>query len=283
MTIDPTEFRDAQRTQWDKAATGWDKWSGKFEETTDSISIRLNELAGVEAGSRVLDVAAGYGATSIVAGRIAGADGKVVSTDISSEMLQFGRKHAANAGLDNIEFVEGAAAALDFPEDSFDAAISRWGIIFDPDGEGAAARIRSFLVEGGRFAISSWGPPETVPFLSVPMRTVMDLFDVPPPPPDMPGPLSRPTHERIGGLLEGGGFADVEVEEAVLEMDYESPEQFTTFVREIAPPISALMAGQPPERQEEGWAAITDAISSHAADDGTLRLSGLALMASGRA
>src|SRR5215208_6362964 len=110
MTIDPTEFRDAQRTQWDKAATGWDKWSGKFEETTDSISIRLNELAGVEAGTRVLDVAAGYGATSIVAGRIAGADGKVVSTDISSEMLQFGRKHAANAGLDNIEFVEGAAA-----------------------------------------------------------------------------------------------------------------------------------------------------------------------------
>ena len=283
MNIDPTQFRDAQRTQWDKAATGWDKWSSLFEESTDPISIRLAELAGVKAGSRVLDVAAGYGATSMVAARIAGDDGKVVSTDISSEMLQFGRKHAANAGLDNIEFVEGAAAELDFPEDSFDAAISRWGIIFDPDGEGSAARVRGFLVEGGRFAISSWGPPERVPFLSIPMRTVLDLFDVPPPPPDMPGPLSRPTPERIGGLLEGGGFADVEVEEAELAMEFESPEQFTTFVREIAPPISALMAGQPPERQEEGWAAITDAISAHAADDGTLNLTGLVLMASGRA
>ena len=100
--IDPTQFREAQRTQWDKAATGWDKWSGLFEESTDGISIRLAELAGVKSGSRVLDVAAGYGATSMVAGRIAGDDGKVVSTDISGEMLQFGRKHAADAGLENI-------------------------------------------------------------------------------------------------------------------------------------------------------------------------------------
>jgi ubiquinone/menaquinone biosynthesis C-methylase UbiE len=281
--IDPTQFRDAQRTQWDKAATGWDKWSSLFEETADGISIRLSELAGVEAGSRVLDVAAGYGATSMVAARIAGNDGEVVATDISTEMLQFGRQHAARAELDNIEFVEGAAAALDFPADSFDAAISRWGIIFDPDGEGAAAKVRGFLKDGGKFAISSWGPPETVPFLSVPMRTVLDFFDVPPPPPDMPGPLSRPTHERIGGLLEGGGFADVEVEEAELEMTWESPEQFTTFVREIAPPISALMADQPEDRQAEAWDAITEAIRPHAADDGSVRLTGLVLMAAGRA
>ena len=281
--IDPAEFRESQRTQWDKAATGWDKWSSLFEESTDSISIRLAELAGVEAGSRVLDVAAGYGATSMVAARIAGDEGKVVSTDISAEMLTFGRKHAADAGLGNIEFVEGAAAALDFPEASFDAAISRWGIIFDPDGEGAAARVRSFLVDGGRFAISSWGQPEQVPFLSVPMRTVMEMFGVPGPPPGTPGPLSRPTPEAIGGLLEGGGFDDVQVEEAELEMEWESPDQFTTFVREIAPPISALMASQPPERQDEGWAAITEAIAAHAGDDGAVRLTGVVLMASGRA
>ena len=282
-SIDPTEFREAQRTQWDKAATGWDKWSGLFEEAGDGISIRLAELAGVEAGSRVLDVAAGYGATAMVAARIAGAEGRVVATDISAEMVQFGRKHAADAGLDNLEFVEGAAAALDFPASSFDAAISRWGIIFDPDGEGAAARVRGFLVDGGRFAIASWGQPEQVPFLSIPMRTVMEMFGVPPPPPGTPGPLSRPTHEAIGGLLEGGGFTDVEVEEAELEMEWESPEQFTTFTREIAPPISALMASQPPEKQEEGWNAITEAIRPHAGDDGALRLSGLVLMASGRA
>jgi hypothetical protein len=104
--------------------------------------------------------------------------------------------------------------SLDFAPQSFDAALSRWGIIFEPDGEGAAERVRGFLKPGARMAISSWGPPERTPFLGVPMRTAMERLGVPPPPPGTPGPLSRPTPEAIGGLLSGGGFEGVEVEEA---------------------------------------------------------------------
>ena len=58
--IDPGEFRDAQET-WGEAATGWKKWSGWLDEHASPISERLVELAGVEPGSQVLDVAAGYG------------------------------------------------------------------------------------------------------------------------------------------------------------------------------------------------------------------------------
>jgi ubiquinone/menaquinone biosynthesis C-methylase UbiE len=281
--IDPTQFRDAQRQQWDKAASGWDKWGPLFDESASIVAERLVELAGVEPGSRVIDVAAGLGEPALTAARAAGPEGSVVATDISAEMLAFGRKRAADAGVENIEFVESAAAALDFPPSSFDAAVSRWGIIFDPDGEGAAAKVRSFLTEGGRMAISSWGEPERVPFLAVPMKTVLSFFDVPPPPPGTPGPLSRPTHEAIGGLLEGGGFAEVETEELEVVFSWDSPEDFTTFVREIAPPISMLMAGQPPERQEEGWAAITEAIRPYASDDGTVTLPAIVLLAAGRA
>jgi ubiquinone/menaquinone biosynthesis C-methylase UbiE len=282
-TIDPAEFREGQRQQWDKAATGWDRWQTLIDEAAHAVSERLVELAGVQPGSRVLDVAAGLGEPSLTAARVAGPDGKVVASDISAEMLAFGRNRAEAAGIDNIEFVESAAASLDFPEDSFDAALSRWGIIFDPDGEGAAARVRGFLTEGGRMAIASWGPPDRVPMLGVPMRTVLDLIGAEPPPPGTPGPLSRPTPEAIGGLLEGGGFSDVEVEELEIEMEWESPEQFTVFVREIAPPITALLAGQDDETRDRAWQAITDAIAERAGDDGTLRLANLVLMASGRA
>ena len=52
------------------------------------------------------------------------------------------------------------------------------------------------------------------------------------------GPLSRPTHEAISSILEGGGFSDVEVEEIELDFEYDSPEEFTRFIREIAPPVS---------------------------------------------
>ncbi len=282
-SIDPVEFRDGQRQQWNKAASGWDKWSALIDEGAKHVSERMVELAGVESGHRVLDVAAGYGEPSLTAARVVGPDGEVVSTDISAEMLNFGRERAAAAGIENIEFVESDAAGLDFPEASFDAALSRWGIIFDPDGEAAAARIRGFLRPERRIAISSWGPPERAPFLAIPMQTAMRRLDVPPPPPGTPGPLSRPTPEAIGGLLEGGGFSEVEVEEADVTMEWESAEEFTTFVKEIAPPISAIIDPHPQEVQDETWAAITDAVGERAADDGTVSLTSLALIASGRA
>jgi enediyne biosynthesis protein CalE5 len=282
-SIDPVEFRDGQRTQWNQAATGWRKWSELIDASAGAISRRLVELAGVQPGSRVLDVAAGYGEPSLSAARAAGGEGSVVATDISAQMLAFGRERAQAAGIDNIEFVESGAMALDFGPESFDAAVSRWGIIFEPDGEGAAARVRGFLKPGARMAISSWGQPDEVPFLGIPMRTAMQTLDVPPPPPGTPGPLSRPTEEAIGGLLAGGGFSDVQVEETDVVFEYSSPEEFTTFVREIAPPITAMIDPHPPEMQEKAWAAITAAIRERAADDGTIRTTNRVLMAAGRA
>lgn len=280
---DPAEFREGQRQQWNVAAQGWRRWSDLIDTAASGVSERLVELAGVEAGSRVLDVAAGYGEPSLTAARRAGPDGRVVATDISAEMLAYGRERAAEAGLENIEFVESDASSLDDPAGSFDAALSRWGIIFDPDGEGVAARVRGFLDPGSKMAISSWGPPERVPFLAIPMRTAMERLNVPPPPPGTPGPLSRPTPEALGGLLEGGGFSDVRVEETEVTMEYESPETVTTFIKEIAPPVSAMVAPHPPEVQEATWDAITEAVAGHADDSGKVTFSGLVLLASGTA
>ena len=282
-TVDAVEFRDGQRHQWNSAATGWRKWSEMIDGAASGISERLVDLAGVERGSRVLDVAAGYGEPSLTAARRAGSEGSVVATDISAEMIAFGRERVAATGLENIEFFQWDAASLDFPEASFDAALSRWGIIFEPDAEAAAARIRSFLEPGGRMAISSWGSPDRVPFLAIPMRTAMQRLGVPPPPPGTPGPLSRPTPQALGGLLEAAGFSNVEVEEAEVTFEWQSPEEFTTFIREIAPPITAMMASHPQEVQDETWAAITEAIREATGDGEAVTLSNLVLLAAGQA
>jgi enediyne biosynthesis protein CalE5 len=282
-TIDPVEFRGGQREQWDNAATGWRKWSQKIDEAAGHVSERLVELAGVEPGSRVLDVAAGYGEPALSAARKAGPEGSVMATDISAEMLAYGRERADAVGLDNIEFIEADASALDFPERSFDAAVSRWGIIFEPDGEAAAGRVRGLLKPGAPLAISSWGPIERVPFLAIPMRTAMERLDVPPPPPGTPGPLSRPTPEAISGLLEGGGFTEVQVEETEVTFAWESPEEFTIFIKEIAPPITAMIDPHPEEVQRETWEAITEATRDFAGGDGPVKTTNLALLAAGRA
>jgi len=114
------------------------------------------------------------------------------------------------------------------------------------------------------------------------MRTAMGHLQVPPPPPGTPGPLSRPTPEALGGLLEAAGFSNVEVEEAEVTFEWQSPEEFTTFIKEIAPPITAMIAPHPQEVQDETWAAITKAIREATGDGGAVRLSNLVLLAAGR-
>jgi enediyne biosynthesis protein CalE5 len=281
--IDAGEFRAGQQRDWEIASEGWRKWNELIDRATSPVSARLVELAEIGAGDSVLDVAAGYGEPSLTAAKVVGADGHVVATDISAGMLAFGRERAAAAGVENIEFVESDASSLDFPAESFDAAVSRWGIIFEPEGEQTAARVRGFLKPGAKMAISSWGPPDRVPMIAVPMMTAMQRLDVPPPPPGTPGPLSRPTHEAIAGLLEGGGFSDVQVEELQVEFEYESPEEFTHCTRDIVAPLTALIAKHPADVQEQTWQAITEAVRQHAAPDGKVRFDNLVLLASGRA
>ncbi len=281
--IDPAGFRAAQHRNWDSAAVGWMEWSEFNDRADRHISERLVELAGVRAGSRVLDVAAGYGEPALTAARRAGPQGRVVATDISAEMLGFARERAAAAGVANVDFVESDAAGLDFLPASFDAAVSRWGIIFEPDAEAAAARIRGFLEPGARIAIASWGEPDEVPFLAIPMRTTRERFHLPPPPPGTPGPLSRPTPEAIGGLLEGGGFSEVEVERGEVVFEFDSPEHFTAYVRAISAPVRAMIEQHAGEAQEEAWEAIAAAAAAQGGGAGPLRLANTVLLASGDA
>jgi SAM-dependent methyltransferase len=90
--IDAVDFRETQHTLWDAAAVGWKEWSEFTDSFAGHISERLVELADVQPGSRVLDIAAGYGEPALAAARKAGSEGCVVATDISAEMLAFGHQ-----------------------------------------------------------------------------------------------------------------------------------------------------------------------------------------------
>jgi len=95
--------------------------------------------------------------------------------------------------------------------------------------------------------------------------------------------MSRPTPAAIGGLLEGGGFSDVEVEELEITFEYESAEAFTRSVRELVPPITNLVTSHPAEVQANVWQAVTDAARTHASEDGSVRMTNLVLVAAGQA
>ena len=128
------------------------------------MSRKLVELAGIGPGDTVLDVATGYGEPALTAARSVGPTGRVVATDIAADLLAFGRERAAQAGLDNVDFLEADAEALSFGEEEFDAILSRQGLQFLPDVSGTLRRLHRFLRRDGRLACAVWGPPGTVQF-----------------------------------------------------------------------------------------------------------------------
>jgi ubiquinone/menaquinone biosynthesis C-methylase UbiE len=197
-------------------------------------------------------------------------------------MLARGRERAADAGLDNIEFVEADAASLEFADESFDVAPSRFGIIFEPDPEAAAASIRRLLKPGGRLSISSWAQPERVPFIAIPMQAANRHLGAAPPAPGAPGPFARPTPEALQGLLEDSAFSDVEADEQEVTFEWRSPQAFSAFARETLPPVRAMTAGRSPDTLHEIWEAVAEAVRDANAPDGAVRLSNVALLALGR-
>ncbi len=121
-----------------------------------------------------------------------------------------------------------------------------------------------------------------MPFIAVPMATAMRTLSVDPPPRGTPGPLASDAG-GAGGLLEGGGFSDIEVEETEVSFEWESAEEFVAMVKDTVPPLVALIAKHAPDDPDSAWDAILGAVEETASDDGTVTFSNLVLLAVGRA
>jgi ubiquinone/menaquinone biosynthesis C-methylase UbiE len=122
------------------------------------------ELADIQPGQRVLDVATGGGEPAVTAAHRVGSSGHVIATDLSPQMVALGRERVAELELHNIDFREMDAEAPDLPEQSFDVILSRFGLMFLPNLQVALQRLHQLLVPDGRLVAAVWGPPQKVPF-----------------------------------------------------------------------------------------------------------------------
>jgi len=281
-TFDPAQYKADLRTEWRNAAPGWRAWLEVLEAADggQAVSRSLVQLARIGPGDAVLDVAAGYGEPGLTAARAVAPGGHVVCTDISAEMLAVGRERAAAAGLDNVEFLELDAEELAFKGASSDAVLSRQGLQFLPDVPGVLARLHSFLKPGGRLAAAVWGPPQTVQF-AAPVPLIRAELQLPPPPAGIPGPFALADAGQLAGLVEAAGFTDVETGTLTAIYQTDSPGLATRWLRDVAPPITALVDAQSPEVQERVWAKVTQAWASYTTGGGRVRLENQAVWVTG--
>src|ERR1700675_2098009 len=122
--------------------------------TLQIVGENLCEALDLRAGSRVLDVAAGHGNATLAAAR-RWCD--VTSTDYVSSLLESGRARAQAEGH-TIQFQEADAESLPFPDASFDAVMSTFGVMFTPNQDKAASELARVCKPGGRIGLANWTP-----------------------------------------------------------------------------------------------------------------------------
>lgn len=284
MEIEPTDverYEDRQRQQWDRVAAGWKKWWRTIENGAQHVSDRLVDLAEIEPGQRVLDIATGIGEPALVAASRVGSAGRVVATDISKSMLDIARDRASILGLTNVEFIEADAERLDFPDSSFDAILCRWGLTSLPNPSNALVKIRRMLAPDGSFATSVWDEASKLPLTSIATAVAQDMFHLASPQPETP-----PRFELAEGALERmmihAGFTDVRAEEMTVTLELPSTEAFTQYLRDVSPVLAALLADQPSRRQAEYRQRLAERFRRYATVDGNFRVQNVTICAVGR-
>ena len=256
--FDHGEYKAAQRREWGNAAPGWLKWWDRVEEGAGKVSERLVELAGIKEGDRVLDVATGIGEPALTAARRVGPGGRIVAADISPEMIDFARGRAAGEGLANVEFFEKDLEELRL-EESFDAALCRWGLMFLPEPAAGLANIYAALKGGGRFAAAVWSTPDKVPMASLPVNVICRELALDPPPPGGPGIFSLADRGRLKELMESAGFREVVTAPEPVTFVYSSQHEFVEMTKDLAAPIRNLVAKETEQRQAEVWEKVAEA------------------------
>ncbi len=281
-TFDANQYKNVQRQQWDKAADGWKQWWPLFEQGAQPLSDRLVTLANLHSGQRVLDVATGIGEPALTAVQQVGVTGYVTAIDQSPYMLAIAQKRAADLGMSNIKFLEMDAESLDLPPNSFDAILSRFGLMFLPNLDDALVGMRQLLLPGGHFATAVWDVPSKVPMLSLPMRVARQHLHLPPPPAGVPNPFNLADAAVFEQRLYQAGFEDVNSERLTLTWEFASAGEFVQMTRALAAPITALLENHSPERQADVWNAIAEAVQQYAAGNGRITIPSEAICVIGR-
>ncbi|MFG3369287.1 class I SAM-dependent methyltransferase [Streptomyces sp. NPDC090032] len=195
----------------------WARNQDRWDAVNEGFNQPLLDAAAVRAGERVLDVGCGAGATTRLAARQAGPDGRALGVDLSGPMLARAEETARQEGAAGAGFEQGDAQIHPFPAGDFDVAISRFGVMFFADPVAAFANIRRALRPGGRLAFICAAEPGGNDWLRAiaELRGILPVGDFGAPgerdTSRGPGMFSLADADVTRGVLSDAGFAGVEV------------------------------------------------------------------------
>lgn len=169
------------------------------------------ERAAFQPGERVVDIGCGAGATTLAIARAVSPSGSATGVDISPPLLNAARDRARAAAL-SAQFIEADAGVKKFGE-TFDAAFSRFGVMFFENPAQAFANIRASLRPDGRLTFLSWRTFEDNEWAKVPVDAITPMLAAPLvlPNPDAPGPYGLADEAKIKRILAESGWREIAV------------------------------------------------------------------------
>ncbi len=206
--------------------------------TLQIVGENLCEALDLRSGARVLDVAAGNGNVPLAAAR-RWCD--VTSTDYVPSLLDSGRARAQAEGH-TIQFQEADAENLPFPDASFDAVLSTFGVMFTPNQEKAASELARVCKPGGRIGLANWTPDS---FIGQLFRTIGRYV---PPAPGVKSPALWGTKARLDELF-GEAAQEIRATTREFAFRYRSPAHWIEVFRTYYGPMNKTFGALDAEKQ----------------------------------
>ncbi|MDQ3756482.1 MAG: methyltransferase domain-containing protein [Actinomycetota bacterium] len=257
---------------WDgRGGEHWAADADRYDEINRRYGERVVEALSPQPGERVLDVGCGNGALALAIGPRVTPEGSVLGLDLSGPMLAEARRRAERAGLANVEFEQGDAQVAALPAASFDAVVSRFGVMFFEDPVAAFANIGRALRPGGRLVFACWQEVLRNEWITVPSATALQFV----PMPDLgasggPGPFSFADPDRVRSVLSDAGYSDVAVEDAVEPMRLGASADEAVAFMQGTDMASTLFEGVDDETATKAWEAIRAALAAYETADGVV-------------
>jgi len=200
--------------------------------------------------TRLLDIGCGAGATTLAVARSMKTKptGQCLGVDISAPLIELATRRALEAALDNVKFVRADAQTYAFEPNSFDSVISRFGVMFFDDPQGAFANIRRATRRGGKLAFVAWRGPAENPFMTAAARAAAPLLpSLPVPDPNTPGQFGFADPGKARRILEASGWTHIDIRPKDVPSEL-AKKDLLTYVTRLGPVGLALQKADEPTR-----------------------------------
>ncbi|MFF8233472.1 class I SAM-dependent methyltransferase [Streptomyces caelestis] len=203
---------DEQAARWKgRAGHAWDDLKGVLDEMFRPFEELLVEAVAAERAKHVLDVGCGTGGIALAVARRLGPEGRCVGIDISEPMISIARECAGQEDVP-ASFVCADAQDHAFEPGSFDAVISRFGVMFFNDPVRAFANLRRAVRDEGALRFVVWRDPAENPFMTTAQRAAAPLLpDMPVRRPDEPGQFAFADPDKVRRILAESGWAGIDI------------------------------------------------------------------------